>query len=110
MITAKEAKDIAISSDSVLDRELEKIEQGIKAEAAKGKQRLLAYDHTTWDSVPAGTPVQPTTLQSRIITKLREQGFGAAIVADATYVPAALQEDDGTGPAHTNHVLYVTWR
>jgi len=108
MITAAEAKTLYDDSGAEVDKYLQyKIEPEVKAAATSGKRMVF---HCI-GSRDVFTHPRPDALQARIIEKLRSLGYTVQWMASVgdSYVPRALADDDGNGPAYTDYGIQITW-
>lgn len=108
MITASEAKQLYDDSGAEVENYIQyKIENEIRKNATAGKRSMF---HVV-ESVEAYRNVDPTPLQRRIVTRLKELGFHAEWKKDTshTYVPRGLADDDGKGPNHNNVGIQIGW-
>ena len=112
MITAYEARQLAIVGDSKIEAIMEKLDKEITHRAGLGQNEYVAYEHVPWNShrtqfyqIPEVTPIQ-----AKIIQRLKDFGYDAEMDWDEKrYVPPGLADDDGHGPEHQNYVLRIRW-
>ena len=110
MITAQQARELALTSDSAIEKFLEKLEPKIVAAAEAGRRELAVYEEGLWCNSETFRPVAPTPPQTRLCEALNRFGFGASVVQHGdAYVPRGLADDIGEGPEYINHVILIRW-
>jgi hypothetical protein len=110
MITAAQARELAATSDSAIEKFLEKLEPKIAAAAEAGKREFAVYEEGLWSNAETYLRVTETPIQARLCAALNRFGFGASVVQHGdAYVPRGLADDAGEGPAHINHVILIRW-
>lgn len=111
MITAAEAREIREHSSVRVQEILSQLEPDIRASAEKGLSELACYSvRELWTSVEAYNGRHATALQSRVMTELKELGYGVTFAPHGDqYVPRGLADDDGNGPSYQNWCIIIRW-
>lgn len=112
MITAYDARQLAILGDSKVEDIMEKLDKKITETALLGQNEFLCYGNDLWSChrTEFYRLPEPTTLQKKIIDRLGDFGYQAEMVWDGKrYVPPGLADDMGNGPEHQNYVLKISW-
>lgn len=106
MITAKEARRIAVTSGVNVAKEVNKIEPAIRAAAEDGKTCVIHFI----DAIRVHNDVIPTALQNRVMAHLSELGYNVIISTYGDkYVPKGLSDDNGDGPLYINYGYVMSW-
>jgi len=115
MISAKEARGIVETSESVVAKYLDKIDTLVRHNAAEGKTSLFLYIEGLWaaEEVSSTYNKVATPIQVCVIRALKNLGYHAAYGSDsdpkAMYVPRGLANDDGSGPMYINCGITIKW-
>ena len=109
MINAKEAAELVRSSGVEADRFIDiNVAAMVERAAGKGLRSVFIFVGSlkSYSPLPTCTPVE-----LQVIDKLKALGYDVDLVKDNanTYIPPALQNDDGTGPVYCNYGFCVKW-
>lgn len=110
MITPEELRRLTDTLGGEVKQLMPLMEAKMVEAAKEGKREAYLYISKLWDAHPTYAHVTPTALQKRAITELLTYGYTARVTTHGNYyVPLGLQDIDGEGTEHVNHVICVSW-